>query len=80
MSSYAKYITFDNGMFPDYVIFNGAREHVQMARDLNLRPEDIIGAGFVVIVGGKLHPYGGSTSLNKESADQDARILNKEFG
>ncbi len=72
-----KYIAFEGKFHAEVMIFASVQEHAQVALNMNLDKEDIIGAGFVGIDGdGQPYFYGQSTSLNiKSRGDEDLKIF-----
>lgn len=79
-----KYITFKNAKFDseDIIVFTGIQQHADVARSMELRSEDIIGAGFIRATKrgsgvAAFECYGESTSLEVESqGDIDNNIAN----
>lgn len=74
-----KYIAFEGRLHQEIIIFAQSRDHAQMALDLNIERENILGAGFIAIPAATdPYCYGQSTSLNIASrGDDDTRLLHR---
>ncbi len=72
-----KYISYDNGMYDDIVIFSSSRSHQEMVDSLNIKKEDLLGAGFISMGDGKFYCHGRSTTLGLNSRPNDSKIINK---
>lgn len=77
-----KYIVYDTHLCPMAVVFPELINHNDMARALNINPDDIWGAGFCYINKDAAWTcYGESISLKvKSRGEEDERLLNKYCG
>ena len=63
------------------IVFPETINHADMARNMGWKKEDIIGAGFVVVVDHSYNCYGESVSLRvKSRVEEDEKILNRYLG
>lgn len=75
-----KYITYDNGICQVIVMFSPIIQHVNMAMDLRVDPDEVIGAGFVHMEENTTpYCYGKSVSLKKDCHEGDNDILRRHF-
>lgn len=77
MNNDMKYITFYGSLAIEIVLFPNFRTHSDFVETLNIKNQDIIGAGFVKFdnSGGEPFCYGESVSLGKKSSEFDTHIL-----
>lgn len=73
-----KYIIVDNGMYDAPVIFDIGVDHFDMARNI---VGQVISAGFINILDGRIHCYGESHSLCvKSRPEEDSNLINSMLG
>ena len=72
-----KYITVDDGMNDNVIIFPLWMEHKSIHNGVG---GDILGAGMVSFQNGKAVCHGHSQSLGVNSRPEDAELLNAYFG
>lgn len=72
-----KYIVWDTPMCEKVIIFSGVIDHGQMAIDLGLRLDSILGAGFI---NSRLECWGQSVSLKRDSRGEvDSKLVQAHF-
>lgn len=75
---FMKYITFEGPMHQEIVVFAAMRNHSDMAKAMNISPDDILGAGEISMDDFTSAPYcrGKSTTLGVLSrGHEDTRLL-----
>lgn len=61
-------------IFPNFI------SHDAFARNIGVKKEDIVSAGFISIGNdGSVHPYGKSVSLGKECVETDQELFDSMF-
>lgn len=82
MSLEMKYIAYEGAFAPTITLFANYYDHCDMANNLHIKREELLGAGFVKIDHeGELYCYGKSISLGvKSRRESDTVLLYKNLG